>query len=652
MIDQRLSAIFISLTLAGSARCAPGLVLVENSQPRAVVVCAPVDQEAAQELVHYVEKATGAKLTITSSALGGTQKLIVGAGACPLEVRKDVQKLGGDGFLIRTLSDGSLALAGAGRDGTAFAVYTFLERYLGIRWLWPGDLGESVPKREELRIPQVSFQQEPAYIWRDLGPGGALWGPMDKWTAERKLGVSEQHQRAEKLWERHNRFGGVLIYGGHAFGAILPPAKYGPTHPEYYALVDGQRKWEHFDGKHGTQPCTTNPEVIRLTVEYARHFFDQHPEYEAFAISLNDGGGFCECERCRRLDTGKIETTADDPEGGKGGKKAVITDRVVTFANQVADAVAKTDPAKKLILFAYGPYKQPPVRVKTHPNLIIQYTFHASSDWNPETETSQYRETGAWSGAAQHLGVYEYFIQGNWPDLPRLMPEPIQRSVARLHEQGYRYYQTQSGDGYAINGLNYYILGRLLWKPSDDIGAIQTDFILNGFGKAAPAVARYFRRLEEAWKDMKGRSVAMDSATASQYKRVAEPYPPQLVAACWRDLDEAAAMAQGRERERVAFLKQGLRYVDITVTAIDLTIPLFEAGWKFGKQLSAPAGADMAAFKRALAAWEERDRYIESLKQDFVIAYFWVRYNEQNRTFVPLEKMREFKGNRPTGGLR
>jgi hypothetical protein len=47
----------------------------------------------------------------------------------------------------------------------------------------------------------------------------------------------------------------------------------------------------------------------------------------------------------------------------------------------------------------------------------------------------------------------------------------------------------------------------------------------------------------------------------------------------------------------------------------------------------------MAAFHAARAAWEERDQYVESLKQDFVIAYFWIRYNEQARSFVPLGKM-------------
>jgi hypothetical protein len=642
MIEQKCVLLAVFLSGAWAAHATTDLIVVEKGQPRAVVVAAAGDSGAAGELVRYIEKGSGAKLRIVPRRPAAGPAILVGAAACPPEVRESLKRLDGDGYVIRTLPNGALALAGKGRDGTAFAVYEFLEKFAGLRWLWPGDLGEVVPRRADLRVPQTAIERAPAYLWRDLGPGGALWGPLDKWAAERKLGVSEEHQRLEKVWERRNRFGGALIYGGHAFGEILPPAKYGPTHPEYYALVKGKRDWEHFDGKHGTQPCTTNPDVIRLTVEFARRFFDQHPEVEAFAVSLNDGGGFCECDRCRRLDSGKVEIAADDPEAG-GGRKLVITDRVVTFANQVAEAVAKTHPAKKLILFAYGPYRQPPVRVKVHPNLIIQYTFHAAFNWNSQSEEQQYRETGAWSGSAKHLGIYEYFIQGNSPDLPRLMQEPIARSVKRLREQGYRYYQTQSGDGYAINGLQYYILGRLLWDTSSDSRAIQSDYIESGFGKAAPAVARYFQRWEQAWKAQSGKAVAMDSARLAEYKRVADAYPPAVRDACRRDLEEATAAVQGRERERVEFLKQGFRYVDLTVSAIEKTIPLFDSGWRFTPKMAAPANADMRIFDQALAAWEERDRHVETLKQDFAIAYFWVRYNDSQRSFVPLVKMRAFK---------
>ena len=78
-------------------------------------------------------------------------------------------------------------LAGNGRDGTFFAVDAFLEQFVEIRWLWPGELGELVPNQPSLRIGAVAVEHQPAYVWRDLGPGGALWGPLDKWAAERKL---------------------------------------------------------------------------------------------------------------------------------------------------------------------------------------------------------------------------------------------------------------------------------------------------------------------------------------------------------------------------------------------------------------------------------------------------------------------------------
>jgi hypothetical protein len=321
----------------------------------------------------------------------------------------------------------------------------------------------------------------------------------------------------------------------------------------------------------------------------------------------------------------------------------VITDRIITFANEVAARVARQHRSKRVILFAYGLYKEPPTRVKPLPNVVIQYTFHASSDWNPKAEEQQYRETAAWSAATNQFGVYEYFIQGNWPDLPRLMLEPVARSVRRLHEQGYRYYQTQSGDGYALNGLNYYVLGRLLWDPSADVHAIESDYIQSGFGKAAPAVTRYFERLENQWKARKGAPVAMDNATAKEYQRVAEAWPPEFRAACRADLDEAYRSCEGIERERVQFLERGLKYLDLTLDAVDATIPLFPAGWKFGPQLAPPTAANHAAFEKSRSAWEARDRYVETLKQDFVLAYFWIRYNDQNRSFVPLAGMRSVR---------
>ncbi len=399
---------------------------------------------------------------------------------------------------------------------------------------------------------------------------------------------------------------------------ILQCAHKSDAHPEYFALVGGRRDStpEDFDGKHGRQPCTTNPDVIGIVAEHCSRFFREHPDYEAFSISLNDGRGFCECDRCRALDTGETQPEGFDPETGAAARYRVITDRVITFANQVAERLVRENPEKRLILFAYGQYKRPPKRVKPHPNLIIQYTMHTASHWTPALADQQFKELGAWSGSARHLAIYDL---------------------------GYRYYQTQHGAGYAINGFNYYLLSKLLCNPALDAAAIQRDYAEKGFGKAAPAVARYLDRMAAQWKQTGG-TLSMDFTSIKNYQRVLEAYPPSFLKLCREDLEEARRAVDGEERERVVFLDKGLRYTEHTLAAVEQTLPLLESGWKFGRTVTAPSGAVRQDLDRARAAWETRDRYVESLRNDFALAYVWIRYNDSQRSFNPLVKMRAWPG--------
>ena len=60
------------------------------------------------------------------------------------------------------------------------------------------------------------------------------------------------------------------------------------------------------------------------------------------------------------------------------------------------------------------------------------------------------------------------------------------------------------------------------------------------------------------------------------------------------------------------------------------------------RSVTPPAGADKEALRRALAAWEARTRYVEQHQQGFELSYFWIRYNVENRSFVPLIPMRAY----------
>src|SRR5688572_23403392 len=157
--------------------------LAENGAARADVVVAAsatVDERsAAEELVRYLKQATGADLPVRAQRERGRPAVLIGTSAAPDALKARLARLGRDGFVVDTTGD-TIVLAGNGYDGTRFAVYEFLEQVAGIRWLWPGEVGEVVPRVATLRAPDMAMAKEPAFVWRFLGPGGALWGPHDK----------------------------------------------------------------------------------------------------------------------------------------------------------------------------------------------------------------------------------------------------------------------------------------------------------------------------------------------------------------------------------------------------------------------------------------------------------------------------------------
>jgi len=290
-------------------------VIVRNQKPQATIIvnrqASKDEMFAAEELQNYIRKASGVSVPIRrdNEEFSGN---VIAVGRNKININSNLRfdRLEREGFRIKADQNG-LSLVGKDDAGTQFAVYTFLEKYLGIRWFWPGELGEVVPRMKTIQVGPIDDTEEPDFKWRDRGPGGALWGsstgPTEMHARELLLGVSREHQKQVELWEKRNKWGGMKIYGGHVLGEIFTPEKYAKTHPEYYALVNGKRRvpGKDYNYKHGGQICTSNPEVIKVTVEWVRDFFDKHPDYDAVHITMNDGLGFCECENCRALDSGE-----------------------------------------------------------------------------------------------------------------------------------------------------------------------------------------------------------------------------------------------------------------------------------------------------------------------------------------------------------
>ena len=108
--------------------------------------------------------------------------------------------------------------------GTADSVYEFLERFAGVRWLWPGEVGTVADPSEPVSLKDEKFVYVPPFKRRLSNSfiGGR--------------GRSARENADHFAWRCHRHVGSSLEARGsgfqHAFKSLMPPAKYGKEHPE------------------------------------------------------------------------------------------------------------------------------------------------------------------------------------------------------------------------------------------------------------------------------------------------------------------------------------------------------------------------------------------------------------------------------------
>ncbi|MEA3247454.1 MAG: hypothetical protein U9Q74_14975, partial [Gemmatimonadota bacterium] len=165
----------ILLTQAGTfARAAERSLVVEGEATAAIVVDTP-DAEgahrAADELIYHVRRASRVELaTIERDDIDALPEdhtvVVIGGGELAESLGVPVSDLREEEFIVRTVGRhvvfaGSDTAGNAGDDvspATLWAVGYFLDRHMGVRWLWPGDLGTFVPEAETITVPDLQVR--------------------------------------------------------------------------------------------------------------------------------------------------------------------------------------------------------------------------------------------------------------------------------------------------------------------------------------------------------------------------------------------------------------------------------------------------------------------------------------------------------------
>ncbi len=430
---------------------------------------------AAAELAKYLQQISGAAFEVADDASAETAaEIIVGFGrrTAALLPGYDYGELGHDGFIIKTIGT-KLVLAGGKKRGTMYAVYSFLEDYLGCRWWTPAE--ELVPERRMIDILPIDRKDIPFFISRDTlcisnREGG------NNWPLKHKLNGSGAAVTAEEG-------GKVRIYpGGHSFSALIDPKEHFDEHPEWFALIDGERK--------PYQLCTSNEEVVAKCIETVKRWIVEHPDVDIFSVSQDDGPGFCHCPECEAIYEEEGQPYKPNPMGAQ-----------LRLANRVAEAIEDEYPDKLIHTLAYFFTVNPPTKTKPRKNVLIRLCDYescmshplvdcaypvAAEQTYPKRFVSLVRQ---WGELSDRLFVWDYLT--NFHNYLQPMPNlhVMQKDMQFFAENNVVGMYMQSAYGAGVKGdfqdLRNYLSAKLMWDPYFDFERSMDEFLSFYYGTAA-----------------------------------------------------------------------------------------------------------------------------------------------------------------------
>ena len=434
----------------------------------------PSEAYAAEEFRRMVAQATGTELPIVTAPDRSDRHVLIGASdsLADSSAAFDVAAMGPEQLRI-VVRDNLIAIAGGPPRGTLYGVYTFLEDYVGVRFLTADHT--HVPKLPKLAV---------------VGPLDRSYAPPLSFRWSFYGETSRSPMFAARL--RVNTIAGDGKYGGktgqslinHSFGHLIPLTKYGKQHPEYFALRDGKRLADGKNDWFQTEPCLTNPDVLEIVKKAVLADLRANPTKENISVSQNDNAKNCLCPKCKAV---------DDREGTPMGT-------LLEFVNSVADAVAKEHPDVKVGTLSYWYTRKPPRTLKPRPNVQIQLCsieccmIHPINDPACKKNIQFCKDMDEWGKLTENIFIWNY--NTNFSNY--LLPCPNLRVI----EPNIRYFVANGAKGIfmqaagnsigaELSDLRNYVMSNMLWDPTRSGQRLIDEFLDLHYGKAAAPIRRF-----------------------------------------------------------------------------------------------------------------------------------------------------------------
>ncbi len=544
---------------------------------------------AANELAFQLSRVLGTKLKVAAAKSGKLPALIVGDPEIARQNGLFPEKLDRDGYFIRTLGKDILLVGtdhpaadperhGYFERGTLFAVYEFLERFAGVRYYFPGEIGTVAPRLTEWHLPKIDITDRPDSQFRQVY--SVFLGPE-----ERRKGYLYSNYDPQKHYrdrEYQLRLLTRSIHNTHGLAYLGLIQRFAKSHPEYFALAkngsryDGQSVIRCHADRTG-QICFSNPELKKVIIEdgiallsgkpaSSRNavsadgtpYLTMRPEQRPFfCIMPNDSMAPCYCPGCISSFSGYAQR--------KPGKEC--NEFVWNWMIDVAEAIRKAGAPGYVTTMAYTPYREIPER-KIPDNMIIRLAL--SGAWaSPEESRSEIQLLKNWTEKiGNKIYLWNYMINTQtygMTDIPHMTPEATGEFYHRAYPYSFGAFLECENEYYLGGYLNYYVFSKLMWDKNTDVEKLLREHDTLMFGSAA-AVMRDIRGIwEHHWlKDIAGHTVETPAGPAIVKPTLTELwekiYSPAELKRINELFDKAEQMTRKEPdaRERIQFIRANI----------------------------------------------------------------------------------------------
>lgn len=375
----------------------------------------------------------------------------------PRESLHDVSDIDSFEIAISAKPKPRVVIAGKTALGAGFGVMQFLEKHVGVTWLFPGELGVALPKSPRISLRETTERAAPLYVSRIFS--GMLY--RDPALKESYLGTFFGSYDYFKGLQLHS-----LSYASHALVHVFDVKEFSATQPDIYPIKDGKRYIPPVPGDPNDtvglwsawHPCYSNPKTTEIAIRKAKEWFEQGSH--TFSLGINDGYRVqCGCADC---------------------KKAGWPNAYFNFVAKVADAMKSYYPPHMVGVLAYGDVKIPPADLKLPDNVVVLVT---GAETRLET----------WAPHASHVGIYEYFYGDGWW-IPNFPLDGLRQNESLYRNLNARFYYAEAYPTWAFDAPKIAIRNRLMWDSTLNVNDALDRWCRAAFGDGGPSMARYYRR--------------------------------------------------------------------------------------------------------------------------------------------------------------